>query len=403
MNKPEIKVPYSLLPHQVKEVKEELLAAFEAVLDSGRYILGPEVAAFEQEFADYCGASHALGLANGTCALHLVLRALGVTEGSEVITVSNSFVATAAAIRLAGGRPVFVDIRPDLNMDPERIEAAITPRTRGIVPVHLTGRPADMERIRVIAAKHDLFVVEDAAQAVGAKLNGRRVGNWGDAACFSLHPLKNLHAYGDGGAMTTSDSALVERLKKHRNHGLQTRDRCEFFSFNSRLDEVQAALLRVQLRHLDRRTEERRQLAFRYHERLQSYVQVPLEAPGEFHVYQTYVVQAERRDQLQHFLQQNGIEALVHYPTPIHLQPAARDLGYTADDFPVTMRCCERILSLPLYPGMTHAQQDMVIDSIARFYNATPATPRKEWCDASQVQLPAGPVRRRRRVLRGSA
>jgi dTDP-4-amino-4,6-dideoxygalactose transaminase len=368
MNKPTFKVPYSFLPHQVHEVKEELLSAFQTVLESGRYILGPEVTAFEREFADYCGAGHALGVANGTCSLHLALRALGVTAGSEVITVPNSFIATAAAIHLAGGRPVFVDIRPDLNIDPDQIEAAITPRTRGIIPVHLTGRPAAVERINAMAARHKLFVVEDAAQAVGAKLNGKRVGGWGDAACFSLHPLKNLHAYGDGGMLTTSNPALVESLGKLRNHGLKTRDLCEVFSFNSRLDEVQAALLRVQFRHLDRRTEERRQLAHRYNERLRPHVEVPLEAPGEYHVYQTYVVQAERRDELQRYLIHHGVEALVHYPTPIHLQPAARDLNYAATDFPVTMRCCARILSLPLYPGMTHAQQDMVIDTIARFY-----------------------------------
>jgi dTDP-4-amino-4,6-dideoxygalactose transaminase len=360
-------VPYSLLPHQVAEVKQELLAAVEAVLGSGRYILGPNVTAFEPEFAAYCQAPAAVGVANGTDALHLGLRALGVREGDEVITAANSFVATAATIALAGATPVFVDVGDDLNIDPERIEAAITPRTRGIVPVHLTGRPARMRELLDIGRRHNLFVLEDAAQAVGASRDGKRVGGWGQAACFSLHPLKNLHAYGDGGMITTGDPGLVEHLRKARNHGLRTRDCCEFWSFNSRLDEIQAALLRVQLRHLDRRTEERRQLAFRYNGLLRPFVEVPDEGPGEFCVYQTYVVQADHRDALKQYLNDNGVEALVHYPTPLHLQPAARDLGYTADDLPRTMRAASRILSLPLYPGLTHAQQDRVVELIAEF------------------------------------
>lgn len=362
------KVPYTALGQQAGEIKPELLSAFEKVLDGGRYILGPEVAAFEREFAEFCGVARAVSVATGTCALHLVLRDLGLRPGDEVITAPNSFIASASAIALAGGRPVFVDIRPDLNMDPAKLEAAITLRTKAIIPVHLTGRPARMDEILKIAERHRLFVLEDAAQAVGAKLNGQRVGSWGHAAGFSLHPLKNLYAIGDGGIVTSRDPVTLDRLVKTRNHGLRTRDECEYWSFNSRLDELQAALLRVQLRHLDRRTEARRQLAFRYHELLRPYVTVPDEGPGEYCVYQTYVVQADRRDDLRKHLVERGVEALVHYPTPIHLQPAAKGLGYKAGDFPVTMQATARIMSLPLYPGMTHEQQDYVVETIRNFY-----------------------------------
>lgn len=362
-------VPYVSLAPAASDVKRELLDAFETVLDSGQYILGSQVSAFEREFADRCGAKFAVGVASGTCSLHLVLREIGLSEGDEVITVPNSFVATAATIALAGARPVFVDIRPDLNIDPSLIEAAVTPRTKAIVPVHLTGRPAPMQEIMDIAERHNLFVLEDAAQAIDAKINGRSVGSWGDAACFSLHPLKNLRAIGDGGMMATNEQCLSDRIAQSRNHGLNGRDQCDFWGFNCRLDEVQAAMLRVQLKHLDNWTEERRRLAFRYNELLSPYVDVPVEGPGEYCVYQTYMVQADRRDELNHYLNENGVQALVHYPTPLHLQPAARDLGYTDNDFPVTMAASARILSLPIFLGLSGSQQDRVVELIAEFYD----------------------------------
>ena len=365
---PKFTVPYTGFALKNEAIKQKLMCAFEAVLDSGHYVMGPECAAFEREFAAYCHAQHAIGMANGTCALHMALLVAGIGAGDEVITVSNSFIATAASIAHAGGWPVFVDVLPDLNMDPAKIEAAITPRTKAIIPVHLTGRPARMKEILAIAKARNLFVLEDAAQAVGAKLDGRRVGSWGDAACFSLHPLKNLHAFGDGGMMSGNDPDFLQRVAKRRNHGLKNRAQCDEWGFNCRLDEVQAAVLRVQLRELDRWTEERRRLAFRYHEILAPFAEVPVEGPGEFHVYQTYVAQCDRRDELQQFLVANGVEALVHYPVPIHLQPAARELGYTAADLPETMRVCSRILSLPLYPGLTEAQQDHVAALFAKFY-----------------------------------
>lgn len=365
---PTYTVPYSALATEASLVKSELMQAVENVLDSGRYVLGPEVTAFEREFAEYCQTKFAAGVANGTCALHLVLRGIGLAEGDEVITAPNSFVASASAIALAGAKPAFVDINEDGNMDPQKLEDAITPRTRAIVPVHLTGRPAKMDTIVEIAKRKNIFVLEDAAQAVGASLNGKRVGSWGDAACFSLHPLKNLHAFGDGGIVTSADPDLLARLAKSRNHGLANREQCDFWSYNCRLDEIQAAMLRVQLRHLDAWTEARRTLALRYNDLLRPFVEVPDEGPGERCVYQTYVVKADRRDELKKYLNENGVEALIHYATPIHLQPAAQDLGYEASDFPVTMQHVGRILSLPLYPTITHSQQDRVVELISSFY-----------------------------------
>lgn len=363
-----MKVPYTAFKLKNTQIRSQLIHAFEKVLDSGHYIQGPEVANFEKEFATYCGAEFASGIANGTCSLHLTFRVIGVGEGDEVITAPNSFIASASTIALAGARPVFVDVMDDLNMDPDKIEAAITPRTKAIVPVHLAGRPAKMKQINEIAKRHGLFVLEDAAQSVGAELDGQRVGSLGDAASFSLHPLKNLHAFGDAGILTAKNLDLIKNLNISKNHGLSNRDQCDFWSFNCRLDELQASLLRIQLRELPRWTEERRQLALRYHKLLKPFVQVPEEGKGEYHVYQTYVIQAERRDELLTYLRENEVEALVHYPTPIHMQPAARDLNYKADDFPVTLALSKRIMSLPLYPGLTHEQQDYVAMLIEKFY-----------------------------------
>jgi dTDP-4-amino-4,6-dideoxygalactose transaminase len=363
-------VPYSNLAKEATLLKRELLNKVENVLDSGRYILGSEVMAFEQEFADYCQTKFSSGMSNGTSALHHVLRAIGIKHGDEVITVPNSFVASAAAIALAGGRPVFVDICHCGNMDPQQLEDAITPRTRAVIPVHLTGRPAEMKLILEIARRRNLFVLEDAAQAVGAEIDGKRVGGWGDAACFSMHPLKNLHAFGDAGMVTSNDADLIKRINKIRNHGLHNREQCDFFSFNSRLDEIQAAMLRVQLTHLEEWTNTRRNLAFRYNNLLRPYVEVPDEVPGERCVFQTYVIKAERRDELKQYLNANGVEALIHYSTPIHLQPAAKDLGYGPEDFPKTMDHVSKILSIPLYPSLTHAQQELVAELISSFYKS---------------------------------
>jgi dTDP-4-amino-4,6-dideoxygalactose transaminase len=361
-------VPYTDLAAQAGTIKPELLRAVEGVLDSGRFILGPNVSAVEEEFAALCEAPIGLGVANGTDALLLILRALDLPAGAEVITAPNSFIASAAAIVLTGSTPILADVGDDLNLDPEAVEAAITPRTRALLPVHLTGRPARMQELQAIADEHDLLLIEDAAQSVGARLRGAAVGSLGVAACFSLHPLKNLHAYGDGGMITTGDEKLAAAVRKSRNHGLVDRDTSERWGYNSRLDEVHAAMLRVQLQHFAAWTQERRRLAARYNEALRSVVQVPDEAPDEYCVYQTYVIQTDRRDELQGFLRANGIEALVHYPRPIHLQPAASELGYGPEDLPNATRAADRIMSLPLYPGLSDESQDRVAELVRAFF-----------------------------------
>jgi dTDP-4-amino-4,6-dideoxygalactose transaminase len=363
-------VPYTDFPAQNAGVRDELRGAFDEVLDSGHYIQGPNVAAFEREFAEFCEAPYATGVANGTCSLHLVLRSMGVGPGDEVITAPNSFFASAAAISLVGAKIVFADVNEDSNIDPDAIEAAITDRTKAIMPVHLTGRPVDMVRIQAIADAHGLGILEDAAQAVGSSFRGRKVGSWGTAASFSLHPLKSLHAFGDAGILTARDERIIQDVALRKNHGLVDRSTCAEWSFNCRLDEVQAALLRVQLRNVDAKIAERRRLAHRYHELLRDYVVVPEEREGEIHTYQTYLIQAGDRDVLQAHLRANGVEAIVHYATPLHLQPAAADLGYGPGSFPVTERLSDSILSLPLFPGMTAEQHDRVVTEIASFYDA---------------------------------
>lgn len=361
-------IPYTNLAYQTAEIKKELMTAVEDVLDSGHYILGPHVLEFEKKFASYCNVKYSVGVANGTSSLYLVLKAIDVKNGDEVITAPNSFIASASSIALAGAKPVFVDIRKDMNIDPNKIESAITPSTKAIIPVHLTGRPAPMDEINRIAKKYNLFVLEDAAQAVGAKLNGKPVGSFGDAASFSLHPLKNLFAYGDAGIITTHHQTIYEKILRSRNHGLKNRNDCEFFSFNERLDELHAAMLLVQFKYLKKWTEKRRKLAFRYNENLKDDVIVPEEGPNEYCVYQTYMIQAERRDELMKHLNTAGVDAKIHYPTPLYLQEAAQYLQYNKDDFPETLKITSKILSLPIYHSMTFNQQDYVIDLIRKFY-----------------------------------
>jgi len=361
-------VPYVDFSPTLVASKVELTSAFERVLDSGKFVLGPEVKNFEQAFADYCGTKYAAGLANGTCSLHIVFRAFGIEEGDEVITAPNSFIATAAAIAQVRAKPIFVDTNLDFNIDPDAIEAAITPKTKAIVPVHLTGRIAKMNEILKIANKHKLIVIEDSAQSVGAEYYGNKAGSFGDAASFSFHPLKNLHAFGDAGIITSNSLEIVEKLNLLKNHGLIDRSTCTQWGLNCRLDELQAAFLDVQLPKLDAWTLERRKIAQYYNESLSKVVIVPEEGEYEKHVYQTYVIRADRRDDLKDYLNKNGVESLVHYPTPIHLQPAANYLNYKKGDFPVVEQLSTEILSLPLYPGMPFSYQEHVTNSILKFY-----------------------------------
>lgn len=365
-------IPYLNIAGQHAAIKPDLLAAMERVIDHGQFILGDEVAEFEKRFASLCGVRFAVGVNSGTDALILALKALHIGPGDEVITAPNSFVASTSCIRLAGAKPVFVDVREDYNIDPAGIVKAITKNTKAILPVHLTGRPADMDPILEMTRKHGLHVVEDAAQAVMAEYKGRRVGSFGAAGCFSLHPLKTLNACGDAGVLTTNDEQLYEEFRIRRNIGLKTRDDCVAWSHNSRLDTLQAAVLLVKLQHLERWTALRRERAQRYQQGLAGIeqVQVPVDCPYERAAYHTFVIQAERRTEFREYLASHGIGSAIHYPVPIHLSTAGKELGYPKGSFPIAERQAERIVSLPVYPELEAEDQDYIIQTIRAFYRA---------------------------------
>jgi dTDP-4-amino-4,6-dideoxygalactose transaminase len=359
-------IPYADLQSQYRSIRAEIDAAVLRVLDSAQFILGDEVTAFEREFAQYCGAREAVALNSGTSALHVALLAAGIGPGDEVITVPFTFVATAAAIDYAGARPVFVDIDPATYcIDPARIEDAITPRTKAIMPVHLYGHPADMDPILEIAQRRGLVVIEDAAQAHGARYKGRPCGSMGAIAGFSFYPGKNLGAYGEGGAAVTSDPALAKTMRLLRSWGEERRYEHTLKGFNYRMDGIQGAILRVKLRHLEAWTEARRARAADYRQAFAgSDVGVPVEAPECRHVYHVYAVRLRNRDATRAQLQASGIQTGVHYPIPIHLQPAYADLGYSLGDFPVSEKVASEVLSLPMFPEMTPAQVGEVADAV---------------------------------------
>ncbi|MCB0837219.1 MAG: DegT/DnrJ/EryC1/StrS family aminotransferase [Bacteroidetes bacterium] len=361
-------VPYVNIGIQFDPIRDEIMAEVEAVLSSGMYILGEKVTEFENSFAEYCGTKYAIGVANGTDSLILTMKGWGIGPGDEVIIPPNSFLASASSVALIGATPVFADVREDYNIDPEKIKAAITPKTKAIMPVHLTGRSADMDAVNEIAKAYGLKVLEDSAQAVGAIYKGKKTGNLGDAGSFSLHPLKNLNAAGDGGMITTNDDELYDYLQKARNHGLRNRDECEMWSLNSRLDALQAAILSVKLKHLPAWTERRRAIAAMYQENLSDLVWVPTDKDYEEAVYHTFIIQTDHRDELQAYLGEHNIGAKVHYPMPIHYQDAAAYLGYKKGDFPVTEKQAEHILSLPVYPELTDDQVMYTIETIRNFF-----------------------------------
>jgi dTDP-4-amino-4,6-dideoxygalactose transaminase len=351
-------IPLLDLKAQYRDIKDEIDTAVLRVLENAQFILGPEVLAFEKEFATYCGTAEAIGLNSGTSALHLALLAAGVGPGDEVITVPFTFVATAAAIVYAGAKPVFVDIEPvTFNMDVEKVEAAITPRTKAIIPVHLFGHPADMDPILAIARKHGLVVIEDAAQAHGAEYKGRRVGGIGDMGCFSFYPGKNLGACGEGGAVVTNNVEYAHKIRMLRDWGTERKYIHELHGYNYRMEGIQGAILRVKLRHLEAWTEARRRHALRYRELLaDGGVALPEVMPHVRHVYCVYTIRAKDRGALQAELQRHEIQTGIHYPVPVHLQPAYRDLGYSRGAFPVAEQACEEVLALPIYPEMTETQ-----------------------------------------------
>ena len=350
------------LQAQFRALKPEIDAAVWRVFENAQFILGPAVAAFERDFAAFCRTTEAIGVNSGTSALHLSLLAAGVGAGHEVITVPFTFVATVAAIEYAGAKPVLVDVEPEfLTMDPEKLEAAITPRTKAIIPVHLFGQPADMDPIMAIARKHGLVVIEDACQAHGAEYKGTRCGSIGQLGCFSFYPGKNLGAYGEGGAVVTSDPDLARQIRLLRAWGEETRYEHKFRGFNYRMDGVQGAVLGVKLRHLESWTDARRRNAAAYGRRLADIaIQLPRERRDVRHVYHLYVVRLQQRDACRERRTEAGVQAGVHYPIPVHLQPAYRDLGYAAGDFPVCEQASREVLSLPMFPELTEAQIDEV-------------------------------------------
>ena len=364
------KIPYVNLAAQHLPIKNELIEAFSSVLEHGKFILGDEVRQFEQKFSELCGTRYSVGINSGTDALIFALRALDIGPGDEVITVPNSFVASTSCIQIQGARPVFVDVGDDYNINPDLIEPAITDNTKAILVVHLTGQPANMDPIMEIAEQYNLFVIEDCAQAVAAEYKGKRVGSIGDVGCFSLHPLKTLNACGDGGVLSTNDQALEDKFKIMRNIGKSTRDNSVIWSGNSRLDTIQAAFLLVKMKYLDSWTEKRISNARFYQDKLSDLeqVQVPFDKPYEKAVYHTFVIQADNREGLRSYLNENGIGCNVHYPIPIHLQDAAKDMGYSKGDFPVTESQASRILSLPIYPELTEADLQYVVDCIHKYY-----------------------------------
>lgn len=358
-----MQVPLVDLKAQYHRIGAEMDAAIHRVVQNTSFIMGKEVRDFEEAFAAYCGARHCVGVSSGTAALHLALLAAGVGPGDEVITTPFTFIATVEAILMAGARPILVDIDPrTYTLDPAKLEDAITPHTKAVLPVHLYGQPADMDAIRDIAGRHGMWVVEDAAQAHGAEYKGKRTGTLGDIAGFSFYPGKNLGAYGDAGAVVTDDDALAERVRMLRDHGRRSKYEHEVPGFGERLDALQAAILGAKLPHLEAWTEARREHARAYAERLAGAgLVLPQEMPGTRMVYHLFVVRVRAdRDAISAALKAQGIDTGVHYPIPLHLQPALRYLGYSAGDFPESERAAQEVLSLPLYPELTEEQIDYV-------------------------------------------
>lgn len=366
-------IPFVDLKSQYRSIENEVNAAITDVLENTDFILGRAVGQFEEEFAAYCNTTYAIGVDSGYSALELILRAYDIGPGDEVITAANTFVATVFAISTCGATPVLVDADPvTYNLDPTKLEAAITPKTRAIMPVHLYGQPADMDPIVEIARRHGLQVIEDAAQGHGGRYKEQVVGTLGDAAAFSFYPGKNLGAYGDGGAITTNDSVLADRLRLLRNLGQRAKYHHEIKGFNRRLDTMQAAILRVKLSRLEQWNQERRRAATAYTTALQGLpVVAPLCPTDREAVYHLYVVQTDDREALGKHLNAANIATGLHYPKPIHLQPAYQDLGYEAGDFPVAEALSENILSLPIFPELTNEKIAYITEHIHTFFHDT--------------------------------
>jgi dTDP-4-amino-4,6-dideoxygalactose transaminase len=369
----EMNVPLLDLRAQFQTIRGEVMAAVERVFESQHFILGPEVEAFERDAAEYCRIKHAIGCGSGSDALLLALTALGVGPGDEVVTASFSFFATAGSIARLGARPVFVDISPDdFNVDPNLIERAITPRAKAILPVHLFGQCAEMDAIREVADRHNLPVIEDAAQAIGAGYCERRAGAMGAVGCFSFFPSKNLGGAGEGGLMTTDDDDLAEKLRLLRVHGMRPKYYHKVVGVNSRLDALQAAVLGVKLKYLERWSDARRRNAEDYDKLFAEAgveeVTTPAVRPNRRHIFNQYTIRCSRRDELMDFLKHRGVGSEIYYPAPLHLQECFAHLGYKPGDLPATERASRECLSLPIYPELTEEMRQYVVEKIAEFY-----------------------------------
>ena len=363
-------VPYSYLNDQFADV-DPFLDDIRQLVSSADFTLGKAVGEFEQRFAKLCGLPYAVGVGSGTDALMLSLKMVGVGPGDEVITSPNTFVATVGAIAMTGATPVFVDNNEEYTIDVDQIEAAITPQTKALMPVHLSGNPADMPAIMEIADRHGLKVIEDAAQAILASIDGQHVGTWGETAGFSLHPLKNLNVWGDGGVIVTQSQEMYEKLRLFRNHGLATRDEISFWGHNSRLDSLQAVVANRLVDDVHSITDARIANAKHFDDGLADlgeYIVIPERKANVKQVYHTYVIQASDRDGLLGYLEEQGVEAKVHYPIPLHLQEAAKPLGYKEGDFPVCEKHCRTIITLPVHQYLSSDQLDYTIGHIRKFY-----------------------------------
>jgi dTDP-4-amino-4,6-dideoxygalactose transaminase len=352
-------------------VSEELNNALSKVIDSGRFILGETVATLEKELAEFCGVKHAIGVASGTDALHLALRACGIKPGDEVITSPFSFVATAEAIAYCGARPVFVDIDPKtFNIDPDKIEKKITPSTKAILPVHLFGQPCEMDKLLEIAGKHGLVIIEDCAQAIGAEHNGQKVGSFGSAGSFSFFPTKNLGCFGDGGLVTTNDDTIAQEIKVLRGHGSRKTYHYDIIGYNSRLDAIQAAVILIKLPHLNNYSRLRNRNANIYHKNLRALegITLPFQSSKSKHVFNQFTIRVKERDSLFEYLKVKGIGAMVYYPLSLHLQKAFSFLGHKLGDFPHSEMAQEEVLSLPIFPELTSEEIEKVCITLQEFF-----------------------------------
>ena len=365
-----MKIPLVDLKTNYLSIKEEINRAIQKVIEDSAFIMGPHLKTFEENFARFCGVKHAIGCSSGTTAVHLALLAVGIKPGDEVITVPNTFIATTECISYVKGSIKFVDVKEDTAlMDIDQLEKVITPKTKAIIVVHLYGQMPDMERIREIANDYDLFLIEDAAQAHAAEWRGHQPGYYGDVASYSFFPAKNLGCFGDGGAVITNDNELAEKVRLLVNHGRMSKYEHLMEGYNYRLDALQAAILNVKLKHLPKWTELRREHAAFYNDHLPDEIKRPVEAKGAKHVYYMYVIRTKKRDKLMSYLKERGISTGIHYPVPLHLQPAYKNLGFKKGDFPVSEKLADEILSIPVYPELTDEQLNYIVDAIKQFFN----------------------------------